>query len=163
MGLKKKSLITGNLLDNSCWICSFSSCDRWQQIYLWKMGFSESSRGHRLRSRADRKAYIPQLFLHTNRAGIRTESCPKWGDTKGQDVREQNRVLGNKRSTKSTQVRCKAQEITALSLGFKKRNVREPEQKSKIGKTICRWQFHKFKELLSMLDQLTWSNAVIRN
>lgn len=26
----------------------------------------------RERSRADRKAYIPQLFLHTNRAGIRT-------------------------------------------------------------------------------------------
>lgn len=80
--------------DSTRWIFSFSSCDRWRQTYLWRTGFSESGRAHTQRSRADRKAYIPQLFLHTNRAGIRTESCPKWGSRKGQEQRRG--VLGNR-------------------------------------------------------------------
>ena len=64
------------------------------------------------------------------------------------------RGLLGKREKRSTQVRCRAQDITTWSLGFKKRNVREPELERS-------WKWdephvfsNSFKKLQWMLDQI---------
>lgn len=44
--------------------------DRIEYIHGEQTAAGTTERIHR--DRADRKAYIPQLFLHTNRAGVRT-------------------------------------------------------------------------------------------